>query len=149
MPWQILNVLAEARTVALVDWPSRDLVENLLRSGREVWVKGGSEDTDWTRRQMRDGAVVAIATRAPPERVDLLYVFRPMAELATLFALATRLGAHTFWYQSGLNADAHASARGCWLSADDVRTIERMADAAKVRLVHDVYLGEAVIGLSS
>jgi predicted CoA-binding protein len=48
-----------------------------------------------------------------PAHVDLVYVHRPLDELPGILALARDLGAHTIWYQSGVDHTGARDSRGC------------------------------------
>src|SRR5689334_22213894 len=72
--------LTDLRSVALVDWPVPSLPEALARSGRDVWVKGGPDERDWSRWEIQGGLCVRMTVGVPPESVDLLYAFRPLLE---------------------------------------------------------------------
>jgi hypothetical protein len=80
------EILRSARSVLLVDWPSRDVPDALADAGYAVFVKNGPGPTDFNP--------------APPEQVDLVYCHRPLEELPGIVALAQELGARAVWCQS-------------------------------------------------
>ena len=114
-------ILAAARTVVVVDWPSRDVPDTLARAGYTVLVKGGPEPDSYSAWEVSGGEVVPRRTGAPPEGADLVYMHRPVAELPGIVMLAQRLGANTIWLQSGLAADGSKDPHGCWLPAAEAR----------------------------
>jgi predicted CoA-binding protein len=74
-------VLRAARSVLVVDWPSRDVPDGLAAAGLEVVVKGGPGPLD-----------------PRPEHIDLVYAYRPIGELPGIAAMANELGARTVWH---------------------------------------------------
>jgi predicted CoA-binding protein len=81
------------RTVLVVDWPSRDVPESFVRDGYVTYVHGGPEPTDYSVFETRDDAIVERSVDHAPERVDLVYVYRPVDELPGIVAFACGLGA--------------------------------------------------------
>ena len=138
------RLIAAAGSVVVVDWPSRDLPEALARAGIVVFVKGGPEPQAYSVWEVRDGQVVARPAGAPPERADLVYAHRPLAELPGLVALARSLGATAVWIQSGRAADGTRDPRGCWLAADQARAAHEIVESAGLVCVHDTYLADAI-----
>ena len=72
-------ILAAARTVVVVDWPSRDVPDTLARAGYTVLVKGGPEPDSYTAYEVTGGEVVPRRAGAPPDSADLVYAHRPVA----------------------------------------------------------------------
>ncbi len=121
--------------VLLIDWPERAVPEGLARAGREVWVKGGPGDDGYSLWPDGEKGVA-------PERADMVYVFRPLAEMPAAVGLAKRLSARTIWYQSGRNAAGDRDLKGCALSAGEAERLERLVAAAGMTLVWDRYVLE-------
>ena len=142
-----LDLLIDTRAVALVDWPHPSLPEALARTGRDVWVKDGPGEQDWSHRTMRDGLCLATPTGTGPQSVDLLYAFRPLPEFESLVELAVRLGARAIWYQSGLGPDGARDLSACWLDPSDAAGIQSLAQAASLVLVHQSSLADAIARL--
>ena len=145
--------LRGATAVALVDWPSRDVPESLARAGLAVSVHGGPAPDDWSVFEVgpggADAPVVERRTGVEPERADVVYSHRPLAELEGIVALAQRTGAGLVWLQSGESSAGVRDARGCWLSEEDRAAAQRVVEAAGLRLVDDVYIGDAARALGS
>jgi predicted CoA-binding protein len=62
-----------------------------------VFVKSGPGPQDFNPR--------------PPEQVDVVYAYRPVAELPTIVGLASELGARTVWLGVELSDEEAAQAR--------------------------------------
>jgi predicted CoA-binding protein len=137
-------ILQSAHTVLVVDWPSRDVPDTLALAGYEVIVSGGPEPDNYSAYEAHDGAVVARFVGRPPDHVDLLYVHRPLAELATIVAGAVRLGATALWWQSGRSADGERDPQACWVSAGDSAAARGVVEPAGLQYVDDVYIADVV-----
>jgi predicted CoA-binding protein len=137
-------ILAAARTVMVVDWPSRDVPDTLARAGYTVLVKGGPEPDSYTAYQVSGGEVVPHRTGAPPGSADLVYVHRPVAELPSTVLLAQRLGAGAIWLQSGLAADGSKDPRGCWLPAAEAQAAREMVESAGLAYLAAPYIADEV-----
>jgi hypothetical protein len=96
-----------AETVLVVDWPSRDVPEGFARAGLRVVVKGGPGPTDYTEWVLDGGRgnVVREPIGRPPDRVDAVYAYRPVAELAAIVEQAKALGAAEVWREPGPDED--------------------------------------------
>jgi len=104
------QMLAQARSVLVIDWPSRDVPATLAAAGFDVTVKGGPGPTDYTVWEITDGEPVSRPLGRALDRVDLVYCHRPFGELPGIIALARRLGARALWWQTGLARPRTASA---------------------------------------
>lgn len=91
------DVLAAARAVLLVDYPSRVVPDTLVRAGRTVFVKSGPGPGDFTLQRLQGEEVVARLLGQAPDHVDLVYAHRPLAELPGIVELAKQLGASAIW----------------------------------------------------
>jgi len=76
------RVLAETRSVLVIDWPSRDVPVSLAFAGFTVFVKGGPGPSDYAAWQLDGGEPVSRPLGREPDRVDLVYCHRPFGELA-------------------------------------------------------------------
>jgi predicted CoA-binding protein len=141
---EALSVLRQAQSVLVVDWPSEDVPHSLVRAGYRVYVKNGPRPRDYAVGQLQAQAVLMRALTDPPERVDLLYAHRPLAELEALCSLARALGARALWRQSGLIDVGTRDPRGCWLPAEDSRRGRELAAAAGLRYVDHIYIGDVL-----
>ena len=144
MTTEATRMLAAARSVLLVDWPSSAIPDTLTKAGYTVFAKAGPEPDNFSVRELRDGEIEVRRLGGRPERVDLVYVHRPLAELPGIVAMATALGATAVWYQSGLAGDGTKDPTGCWLPPDAAREARGIVESAGLRYVDDVYLADAV-----
>jgi predicted CoA-binding protein len=138
-----VQTLRDASRILVIDWPSPDVPESLARSGHTVIVKGGPGPRDYNARDLRDGEVVSRALGDAPESVDLVYVYRPEAEIAGIVEMAKQLGAATLWCQSGRSGPESDDPQGCWVSDDQSQRLRALAEAAGLRYIDDVYIGDA------
>jgi predicted CoA-binding protein len=138
------EVLRSRGTVVLVDWPSRDVPETLVRAGWAVHVKGGPDPEDFSAWELQDGAVAVRRTGRAPDHIDVLYVHRPVEELPALVQFARDRGARVLWYQSGLAPDGSADPRGCWLPAERSALVRAQVEAAGMAYVDDRSIVDAV-----
>jgi predicted CoA-binding protein len=146
-----VGTLRNARGVLVIDWPSSDVPDALVRAGHEVYVKSGPGPRDYNVRELRDGEIVARPLGEAPGHVDLVYAYRPEAELPAIVSAARQLGARALWWQSG-HADADAAVtdpRGCWVSDEQSGRIRELAESQSLGYVDDVYIGDAARGASA
>jgi predicted CoA-binding protein len=129
-----LTVLREAETVVVVDWPAPEVPESLVRAGFTVFVKGGPGPRDYSVRELRDGDVVSRPLGDRPERVDLVYAYRPLSELPGIVAIGKELGARALWWQAGPSGP----------EPDDSRRARQIAGEAGLAYVDDVFIVDAV-----
>ena len=144
-------ILRAARTILLVDWPSRDVPDTLVRAGYDVFVKGGPEPDNYWVNELRDGEVVKHKVGGPPVHADLVYTHRPIGELAGIVDLANQVGAGTVWHQSGLGIDGDGDVHGVWLPAKEARAASDIVEAAGMVFVHAPYIADEVrrLGIGS
>lgn len=136
-------ILASVATVLLVDWPSRDVPDTLIRAGYTVHYKGGPAADDFFVGEWHEGRAVERRTGEPPAHADLVYAHRPHRELADLVALAKQVGAAVLWWQSGVGNDATPDPRGCWVPRDESNHARDIAQTAGLHYVDDVYIADA------
>lgn len=141
---EVESVLAGARSFLLVDWPTRDVPDTLARAGYEVVVHGGPGPEDYTAYEMAGGEVVERRVGRPPAHADVVYTFRPLAELPEVVALAQAVGARAVWIQSGLAAGGSEDPEGCWLPADAAAGARAIVEAAGLICVDQPYIAGAV-----
>jgi predicted CoA-binding protein len=138
------RVLAEARSILVIDWPSRDVPASLAFAGYTVSVKGGPGPADYNAWELDSGEPVSRPLGHEPGRVDLVYCHRPLRELPGIIALAGRLGARALWWQTGLTSDGSKDPSGCWAPPGESRQARELAGAAGLAYVDDVYIADAV-----
>ena len=137
------RILAETRSILLIDWPSRDVPASLAFAGFTVFVKGGPGPTDYATWELDSGEPVSRQLGREPGRVDLVYCHRPFGELPGIVALARRLGARAFWWQTGLTSGGGKDPSGCWAPPHESRQARELAAAAGLAYIDDVYIADA------
>jgi predicted CoA-binding protein len=137
------RVLADARSVLVIDWPSRDVPASLTFAGYSVFVKGGPGPADYAAWKLDSGEPVSRQLGREPDRVDLVYCHRPFGELPGIVALARRLGARTFWWQTGLTSGGGKDPSGCWVPPEESRQARKLAADAGLAYIDDVYIADA------
>lgn len=144
-----IEILRQSMAVLVVDYPSKDVPEALARGGFAVTVHGGPGPEDYADYALENAAVVARHRGTPPERVDLVYVHRPVNELAGILSAVTALGARAVWLQSGERSDGQKDPKGCWL--DDQRSAEArtIVEQAGLAYVQEPYIVDVIRELRS
>jgi predicted CoA-binding protein len=137
------EILQHSHTVLLVDWPSRDVPETLVRSGFTVYVKGGPNPDDFFLHEWHDHQLVQQRIGHPPDHADLVYSYRPLAELPGVIELAKFVGARTIWTQSGRCSDGREDPRGCWLSDADRLAATCQIQSAGLHHITQPYIADA------
>ncbi len=143
------TILAAARTVLVVDWPSADVPEALARAGFDVVVHGGPGPADYTRYEVTDGEVVTSRVGRPPDRAEVVYTFRPLGELPGIVEQARSLGAAAVWLQSGVDGNGEKDPRGCWLTPELAAEAREIVEAAGLVYLDQPYIGDAARELGS
>ena len=138
------RILAQTRSVLVIDWPSRDVPAALAGvAGLEVTVKGGPGPTDYTVWEVSDGEVVTRPLGRALEHADLVYCHRPFSELPSIIAMAQGLGARALWRQSGLTSTGTKAPDGCWTPPGESQQGRELAAAAGLAYIDDVYIADA------
>jgi predicted CoA-binding protein len=137
-------ILAGARTILVIDWPTRDVPDTLARAGYEVVVHGGPGPEDYTAYDVVDGEVVERRVGRPPAHADVVYTFRPLDELPEIVDMAKQVGAGTVWVQSGLSAAGVKDPEGCWLAPEDAAGARALLEGAGLAYVDQPYIAGAV-----
>ena len=138
------DLLSTSTAVLLVDWPDRDVPDTLARHGFSVTSHDGPGPNEYNSYQMADGEVVVRAVDGPPSQVDILYVHRPIDELASIVEQARTLNARAVWLQSGIDPNGARNPRGCWLPSHDAARAKQMVESADLVFVDSPYLPDAV-----
>jgi len=130
-----IDTLRAARHVVVQDYPDRDVPDSLTRAGLAVTIYGGPDPADIVTSELVDGAVVHRQTGRRPDSADLLYVYRPLAEIDGILTDARRMGVRTIWRQPdvvGPDPDAEAwrsrveAAGFAYLDAPDIADVARL-----------------------
>jgi hypothetical protein len=137
------NPLSLVRTILVIDWPSREVPETLVRSGFQVFVKGGPGPEDFCAYELNGGEIVERGTGRAPDRAEVVYSYRPLPELPGIVELALKLHAHTIWMQSGLSAPDIKDPRGCWMSVADAKAARKLVQSAGMSYVFETYIVDA------
>lgn len=95
------ELLATATSFLLIDWPDRDVPDTLTRHGYRVVAADGPRDDEYNAYELADGEVRVRPMDAPPHMVDIVYAYRPLAELDGIVEQARALNARAVWLQSG------------------------------------------------
>ena len=90
--------MASAERVLLIDWPSLDVPESLAIAGYDVVAQEGPSTY---AEYAVDGDTVSRREVDEPASADMVYAYRPLHELPDIVELASRLGAHTVWWETG------------------------------------------------
>jgi hypothetical protein len=137
------RILAQTRSILVIDWPSRDVPAALAAAGFEVTVKGGPGPTDYTVWEVTDGEVVTRPLGRALEHADLVYCHRPFSELPSIIAMAQGLGARAVWRQSGLTSTGAKAPDGCWTPPGESQQGRELAAAAALAYIDDTYIAGA------
>ena len=81
-----IETLRAAHHVVVQDYPDRDIPDSLTRAGFAVTIYGGPNTADVVVSELDGGAIVHRQTGRRPDRADLLYVYRPLAEIDGILA---------------------------------------------------------------
>ena len=133
-----------AHAVLVVDWPSRDVPDALVRGGFAVVVHGGPGPEDYAPYELERGEVVVRPAGPPPAHADLVYSHRPVYELPGIVTTARTLGATTVWLQSGLGADGSRDPTGCWMPEAESRRAREIVESAGLAYLDEPYIADAV-----
>ena len=136
------KLLAETRTILLIDWPSRDVPDSLARAGFTVISNEGPNK--YNAYEVRGDNVDVREVRGLPTRVELVYAHRPVDELPDILAIAKSVGAKAVWLQSGQDGNGARDVRGCWLSATELARAREIVEGAGLRLIDAPYIGDAI-----
>jgi hypothetical protein len=140
--------LKTVRTILLIDWPDKEVPETLTRAGFFVFVHGGPGPEDYSVYELRDGKIVSRRTGRRPDQADLVYSYRPLAELARTIDEALVVGAKVVWIQSGLSLDGKKDPKAFWMSEEDMRSAERRVEVAGLELITRPYIADVAREIS-
>jgi predicted CoA-binding protein len=141
------TLLASVRSILVIDWPSRDVPDSLALAAFHVTVHGGPGPEDYFAHEIVDGNPTPRRTGRPPDHADLVYSFRPLAELPQIIATAQSLGAKAIWTQSGLSAPGVKDPKGCWLSDADRTSASNLIRAAGLTYIFEPCIADVARAL--
>jgi predicted CoA-binding protein len=139
-----VEILRQAHTVLVIDWPSRDVPDTLARAGFTVVVRGGPGPEDYSVQEVIDGKVVPRHLGAAPEHADLVYSHRPIGELPGIVSTARELGATSLWRQSGLASSGVKDPKGCWVAESEAQQARQIVESAGLNYFEQPYIADAV-----
>lgn len=134
------DLLAQVKTVLLIDWPSRDVPDALALGGFTVF----SEEDKPRLYEADSEKVVAREVERLPDHADLVYAHRPIDELPDIVSTARSLGAKAVWLQSGRDETGAKDPRACWFSPDDSRRAREIVEGASLDYIEAPYIADAV-----
>ena len=138
------ELLKAVQTILVMDWPSKEVPETLVRAGFHVVVRGGPGPEEFSAYEWNDGEVVACHTGCPPERAELIYSYRPLSELPEIVVAAKRSQAETIWTQSGLSASGANDPKGCWAPENELQAARSLVQSAGLNYVTEPYIVDVV-----
>jgi hypothetical protein len=138
------TILRTARSVLVVDWPTKDLPETLFWAGFAVFVKSGPGPDDFVVYEPADDGSIRRDRIGRPEHVDLIHVYQPVNELPAFVELAVALGGTTVWILSGLGDDGARDPQGCWLPPERSAEARRIVEAAGLDYIERPSILEAI-----
>lgn len=141
---EAVRILRGAHTVLVVDWPSKEVPETMARAGYAVTVNGGPGPEDYSVYECDGDDVIVRHVGIAPEHVDLVYAYRPMAELPGIVAMAQGLNAKAIWLQSGLSAAGVTDPTGCWVPEEASREARAVVEGAGMAYLNEPYIADAV-----
>jgi predicted CoA-binding protein len=145
---QIESILRDAKSILLLDWPSRELPDSLARAGYEVTAHVGPGPFDYSMYEATDSEIVVRSGLPAPEHVDSVHVFRPIEELTSIAAMSEMKGATSIWYQSGRSEDRTTDSAGCWLSEGDSAKARRIVETHGLKYIERPHILEAIASLA-
>ena len=141
------NTLRRIRSILVIDWPTKEVPEQLAVAGFDVTVRGGPGPLDYAAYTAEAGSV----SRRPcacPERIDLIYAHRPLGELSSILAIAKEVNATVIWMQSGLTSDGSKDPRGCWIPEEEDFRARHLVQTAGMAYFSSPYVIDAVQALA-
>ena len=136
------DLLKTVNTILVIDWPSKDVPESLALAGFHVIVQGGPGPEDYFTYEAIDGKVTSRRTGRIPDRAELVYTHRPLADLAKIIATATALDAKAIWSQSGLSPAGTKDPKGCWVSDEDLQKARDLIQPTGLQYISEPYIGD-------
>ena len=93
------ELLRDATSAYVIDWPSREIPDSLAQAGIRTFVHGGPRSDQVDEFVVGEGGAVELANHGVmPEHVDFVYSYRPVGDLPNVIAAAQDLGARAVWH---------------------------------------------------
>ena len=96
-----LDLLRDASTVVLIDYPGRAVPTAIARAGFTVVSKEGPDPDDYCEHVVEGDDVVLRKVGAPPARAEIVYSHRPDDELPWIIDLARQRRCPAVWAETG------------------------------------------------
>ena len=140
------ELLRQAKTILLIDWPSRDVPDTLAQLDLTV-ISDAGRGRGYIAHVM-DGETVALRKIDKlPARFDIVYAHRPIDELPSIIKRALELKSSTIWLQSGRDSTGARDPKGCWLTPADSQKARKLVESAGLIYVEDAYIADAARAL--
>lgn len=138
----VAKLLSGAKTVLLIDWPSREVPDTLARHGFTVVSNDGPKE--YNAYELDGGEVRMRSVGEFPSRADLVYTHRPIDELQEIVDTAKSVGAKAVWIQSGRDSTGAKDPHGCWLPPEESRRAREIVERAGLSYIESPYIADAV-----
>ena len=142
------ELLRNARSILLIDWPSRDVPDTLAKSGFAVVTDAG-RGRGYVSHEFDGNAVVMRKVDALPALAEIVYAHRPIDELPFILERASAVHATAIWLQSGRDAAGNRDPKACWLSPDDSRRAREIVESAGLNYIENAYIADAARSLGA
>jgi hypothetical protein len=92
------ELLRDATSVYVIDWPSRDIPDSLARAGIFTAVHGGPRPDQVDVFAVGDDGEIEITRLGrTPEHADFVFSHRPVNEIGRIIVAAQEVGARAIW----------------------------------------------------
>lgn len=136
------KLLADTKTILLIDWPSREVPDSLARRG---FIVISNDGPDVYNAYEMDGEEIRVRSLPRlPKQADLVYTHRPVEELPEIVETAKAIGARAIWLQSGRDESGDKDPCGCWLAPVEEAKARAIVEAAGLVYVDKPYIVDAV-----
>jgi predicted CoA-binding protein len=131
------EVLDATTYIIAIDYPSADVPETIVRAGFMLITHEGPGPLDYYVWTIKADAVTKQQLDHSPAGADLVYTYRPLAELEGIVEEAKRWGARTIWLQrsepdeSGIARSIVETAGLTLIDAPDIRDAVRSRQARR------------------
>ena len=143
----VTKVLANTKTVLLIDWPSRDVPDALARSGFTVVSNDGPDE--YNAYEVEGGEIRVREVGQLPKTADLVFTHRPIDELPEVVDTAKAIGAKAVWIQSGRDKTGAKDPRGCWLPESESANARNIVEGAGLTYIEAPYIADVARALQS
>lgn len=139
------QALKNTRAILLIDWPNKNVLETLTRVGFSVFVHGGPGPEEYSVYELKGGEIIFRRSGRRPDHADLVYSYRPVAELAQTVDEAQTVDAKILSVQSGISSNGgRTDAKAFWMTDEHMRCAQGQVEAAGWELITQPYIGDLV-----